>query len=372
MKRLVLAGAGHAHALLLKAWERAPPPGVELLLVSPNALAPYSGMVPGWLAGHYRYDEICVDFAPLVAATGARWLADEVQGVQADQRRLLLRSGAVLDYDLLSLNVGSTLTPPTLDDKRNVHLLPLRPLSQLHAAWQATQAMLANLPDDQSDDQPLHLRTVGAGAAGIETLLALRHWLNKTHPLRTVHASLLSQSAELLPSLAPGAQRSVRRALGQAGVDLRLGTGFDAARDAGSDDGTQLLVWATGAQAHAWQRDSGLALDEPGFIRIDSQLRSISHPEVYAVGDCAAWATPLPKAGVHAVRMAPVLAHNLRAALAQQGAPIDHRPQRRFLALLALGQQRAVAAWGPFSAEGAWAWRWKDRIDRAFLRRVAA
>ena len=152
---------------------------------------------------------------------------------------------------------------------------------------------------------------------------------------------------------------------------MRLGTGFDAGRDAGSDDGTQLLVWATGAQAHAWQRDSGLCLDEPGFIRIDSQLRSISHPEVYAVGDCAAWATPLPKAGVHAVRMAPVLAHNLRVAAAQQGDHMDHRPQRRFLALLALGEQRAVAAWGPVSAEGEWAWRWKDHIDRAFLRRVA-
>ena len=367
MKRLVLAGAGHAHALLLKAWERRPPPSVELVLVSPNALAPYSGMVPGWLAGHYRYEDICVDFAPLVAATGARWLADEVQGVQADQRQLRLRSGATLDYDLLSLNVGSTLTLPALTDNRSVHLLPLRPLSQLHAAWQTTQAMLAN----QHDDQQLHLTTVGAGAAGIETLLALRHWLGKTYPRRTVQASLLSQSTELLPGMAPGAQRSVRRALRQAGVDLRLGASFDAERDANPPDGTQLLVWATGAQAHAWQRDGGLALDEQGFIRIDSQLRSVSHPEVYAVGDCAAWATPLPKAGVHAVRMAPVLAHNLSVAVARQSELINHHPQRRYLALLALGEQRAVAAWGDWSAEGAWAWRWKNHIDRAFLRRVA-
>lgn len=370
MKRLVLAGAGHAHALLLKAWARMPPPGVELLLVSPNALAPYSGMVPGWLAGHYRYEDICVDFAPLVAATGARWLADEVQGVQAEQRQLRLGSGATLDYDLLSLNVGSTLTPPTLTDNRSVHLLPLRPLSHLHAAWQATQAMLAK----QHDDQPLYLTTVGAGAAGIETLLALRHWLRRSHPQRTVNASLLSQSTELLPGMAPGAQRSVLRALSQAEIILRLGTSFDADRDANPDDGSQLLVWATGAQAHAWQRYSGLGVNEQGFIRIDSQLRSVSHPEVYAVGDCAGWATPLPKAGVHAVRMAPVLAHNLRVTLApvgKRGELIDHQPQRRFLALLALGDKRAVAAWGNFSAEGAWAWRWKDHIDRAFLRRVA-
>ncbi len=371
MKRLVLAGAGHAHALLLKAWAAAPPPGVELVLVSPQALAPYSGMVPGWLAGHYRYEDICVDFAPLVAANRARWLADELLGVQPGQRRLRLRSGATLDYDLLSLNLGSTLTPPLAASLPELQLLPLRPLAQLHTAWQATQAALAS----PTDDRPLHLCGVGAGAAGVESLLALCHWLARACPRRQVRASLLGQSTELLPGMAPGAQRSARRALRRAGVELRLGSSFDAARDCGSGSGepaTRLLVWAAGAQAHAWQRDCGLAVCGQGFIRIDAQLRSVSHPEVYAVGDCAAWATPLPKAGVHAVRMAPVLAHNLRVALAQQGQVIDHRPQARFLALLALGDRRAVAAWGNWSAEGDWAWRWKDRIDRGFLRRVAA
>ena len=113
-----------------------------------------------------------------------------------------------------------------------------------------------------------------------------------------------------------------------------------------------------------------LAVDADGFIRIDAQLRSVSHPQVLAVGDCASWAGwPLPKAGVHAVRMGPVLAHNLRVALGGPGGLLDHRPQRQFLALLATGDGRAIASRGPFGAEGAWAWRWKDRIDRAFIRR---
>jgi hypothetical protein len=116
--------------------------------------------------------------------------------------------------------------------------------------------------------------------------------------------------------------------------------------------------------------------DELGFVRIDEQLRSVSHPQVFATGDCASWSgQALPKAGVHAVRMGPVLASNLRAALRVPAAAGDlqaHRPQRHFLALLATGDGRAIASRGPFGAEGAWAWRWKDRIDRRFLQQFVA
>ena len=135
---------------------------------------------------------------------------------------------------------------------------------------------------------------------------------------------------------------------------------------------SDLLLWATGAQAHAWQsdphRNGGLAVSETGFIAIDEQLRSVSHPEVYAVGDCAHWVKPLPKAGVYAVRMGPVLSHNLRAALCQ-GTAMAYQPQHRFLALLATADGRAIGAWDRWSAQGRWLWRWKDRIDRGFLNR---
>ena len=96
----------------------------------------------------------------------------------------------------------------------------------------------------------------------------------------------------------------------------------------------------------------------------------MSHPEVFAVGDCAAWEPPLPKAGVYAVRMGPVLTHNLRAAL-EGRALRSYSPQSKFLALLATGDGRAIASRGRWSAEGRWLWRWKDHIDRSFLRGFA-
>lgn len=137
MKRLLLAGAGHAHALVLRDLARAPLPGVEVVVVSPEPLAPYSGMVPGWLAGLYRFDEIVIDFAPLARAAGAHWLPGEVQALDAQRGRLVLADGAVLGYDLLSLNVGSTLCPPAA---QHAQMLPLRPLALLRRRFEALLA----------------------------------------------------------------------------------------------------------------------------------------------------------------------------------------------------------------------------------------
>jgi pyridine nucleotide-disulfide oxidoreductase family protein len=369
MRRLVLAGAGHAHALVLRALVRQPLPGVEVVVVSPEPLAPYSGMVPGWLSGRYRFDEIAIDFPPLAAAAGARWRQGEIHALDPARRQIRLADGSTIDYDVLSLNIGSTLRPPTAE---HAQMLPLRPLAMLRQRYEPLLERWAGDPSDR----PFVVTAVGGGAAGFEALLAVLARLRALRPDRVVHGGLLTRGTVLLPGLAPAARRAARHALDRAGATVQLGSGWCAPVDHGSD----VVLWATGAEAHGWQRDparrGALAVDEQGFVRIDGQLRSVSHPQVFATGDCASWpGQGLPKAGVHAVRMGPVLAGNLRATLlgtAAAGELATHRPQRHFLALLATGDGRAIASRGPFSAEGAWAWRWKDRIDRRFLRQFDA
>lgn len=360
MKRLLLVGAGHAHAQVLKDWIAAPLPGVELVVVSPSALAPYSGMVPGWLAGRYGYDEICIDFETLAAAAGAHFIEGALAALNAERHQVRLVSGAVLDYDVLSLNVGSTLNPPALE---GTHVLPLRPLGGLRRAWDALLAELA-----PAADRPLAITTVGGGAAGVESMLAVLARLRALQPSRALAAVLVSRGESLLPGLPQAAARSAQAALTAAGVELRLGSDFNA----GNAPAGGVLLWAAGAEAHAWQRECGLAVGASGFVRVDKCLRSLLHPEVHAVGDCAEWAPPLPKAGVYAVRMGPVLSRNLRAALgvgAQACSPRAYLPQRRVLALLATADGRAIASWGPGALRGRWVWRWKDRIDRTFVQR---
>jgi len=366
MKRLLLLGAGHAHAQVLLDWARAPLPGVELTVVSPLARAPYSGMVPGWLAGRYSWDEITIDFAALCARAGARWLAAEVQALDPSRRSLRLADGRSLGWDLLSLNIGSTLRAPAL---AHGQMLPLRPLSRLHDAWEVQLARYGA----ERDPRPLTVTAVGGGAAGVECVLAVLARLRRLQPGRCVHGRLLSRGAALLPGLAPGAVRQARRALAAAGVELRLSTAFDAAAAATGDD-SDLVLWATGAETHSLLADPArrgdLAVSERGFVRIDRGLRSVSHPDVFAVGDCAEWAQPLPKAGVFAVRMGPVLAHNLRAALGAGTAQV-YQPQRRFLVLLDTSDGAAIASRGLLSAHGHWASRWKESIDRRFIARFA-
>jgi selenide,water dikinase len=91
---------------------------------------------------------------------------------------------------------------------------------------------------------------------------------------------------------------------------------------------------------------------------------------LFAVGDCATLVSHpwVPKAGVYAVRQGPCLDANLRAALL--GRPLrSYRPQRRFLALMNLGERRALGTkWGVVMT-GRSVWRLKDWIDRRFMRR---
>lgn len=328
-------------------------------------------MVPGWLGGAYRFDEVVIDFVPLCAAAGARWVQAELKSLDDGGRTMRLSDGQTLTYDVLSLNVGSTLHPPApskIAATKSSVVIGLRPLSELRLQY---DAFLSAWMQQDGVLQPLTVTAVGGGAAGFESLLAVLQRLRKLRPDRVVNGALMSRSMTLLPGFSSSAQRAARAALQRAGVVVQLGSAWSETTHRPND----LVLWATGAQAHGWQLDAqrrgGLAVNSQGFVRIDRHLRSVSHSHVFAVGDCAHWDADdrgLPKAGVYAVRMGPVLLHNLRATL-QGGALETYMPQSRFLTLLATADGRAIASWGPLGAEGMWAWYLKNGIDRRFVRR---
>ena len=365
MKRLVLVGAGHAHARVLLDFAQHPAHDTEVTLVSPEPLAPYSGMVPGWMAGHFGWSACCIDFAHLCHQAGATLRIGMASGIDTAGSMLQLENGDVVAYDVLSVDIGSTATPPPTID---VLLLPMRPLARLKARWDALRADVCALPAGAC----YRVVMIGGGAAGAESLLAVRHQLLQWAPHVDVDFVLATQGDALLPALAPGA--AARVASHFDAHRIRVIHGFEAERfEAGgvtSTDGRTLpadvVLWATGAKSHPWPGQSGLAHDAAGFIKVERTLQSVSHPTIFAAGDCASFSTPLPKAGVFAVRMGPVLAHNVRALL--DGRPLKpFMPQRRYLVLLGTGGEHAIAAWGPFAWQGKWVWRWKRRIDQRFL-----
>ena len=366
MKRLILAGGGHAHVEVLRRLGIAGRPDLDVVLVSPLPLTPYSGMLPGVVSGHYTYREACIELSPLAQFAGARFLQARVTGIEADASLVRIDDGSVLPYDALSIDTGSV--PPVREiDGADRFGVSVKPVEGFLDAWQAVV--------DGRTAQIGRIAVVGAGAGGVELALSMRARLRRAG--RDTAVTLYGEAPDLLPSHAPAARRRIRAALDARGIGMVFGHRVDRVLQDGlrlSDGSTaeaQWIVWATGAAAPPWLQTSGLALDAAGFVAVDACLRSISHPAVYAAGDVATVSDHVrPKSGVYAVRQGPPLAANLLRALAGD-TPRPYRPQKRTLALLSTGDGHAIASWGPLAAGGAWAWKWKDRIDRSFMARYA-
>ena len=361
MKKLILAGGGHAQLSVLRALAQRKMDR-EVTLITPGRYQMYSGMLPGWMAGHYALDECRIDLLPLAEQAGVHIIQSRVAGIDAAQHRLQLADGSELGFDQLSLDVGSEIDTVRLQ-AAGERLLPVKPLENFVAQW----PRIVQAATEKSD---YRLVVVGGGAAGVELAFAARHAF-ATRALRA-EVTLVASDQGLLPGHADGVKRRVRALLRQRGIALYQ------AQALGDEDGVQLstgahlaadcILAATGARPAAWLAQTDLARDERGYVLVDAQHRSVSHPDVFAAGDvCMRTDVQLPRSGVHAVFAGPVLAHNL---LAENDAPLlRYRPRRKSLYLLATGPQHAVASWGPFSAQGAWVWRWKNWIDRRFMRK---
>lgn len=373
MKKLLLLGGGHAHLFVLEAFIQSPLPDVEVALITPARLAPYSGMMPGVIAGHYRYEDGCVDLKPLCDAGGCALHLTHAESMDAAARRIVCADGSVFDYDILSIDTGST--PGTYGVPGVAqHTHPVKPIDRFVADLNLCCARLA-------PDRPVRVAVVGAGAAGCEVLLALHYrmeQLSTTQRAGSAEFTLIGDGPAPLPGLPAGARRRMARLLHRRGVRLLLDNAAASIEAGGVTlaDGTAVaadfIAWATGSSAPAWPQAAGLACDDEGFVLVDRHLRSTSHDDVFAAGDVATMVDrPRPRSGVYAVRAGPPLARNLRSALG--GAMLhEYVPQQRALALLSTGDKHAIGRWGPLSWEGAWVWSWKDRIDRRFVERFSA
>jgi selenide, water dikinase len=362
LRDLVLVGGGHTHALFLRMWAMDPLAGTRLTLVTPDPVTPYTGMLPGLIAGHYRREELMIDLVRLARFAGARLILDRATGLDREKRLIHLAGRAPLPYDLAAIDIG--ITSGLSDLPGAEHAVAAKPLAAYAQAWDVFLARRLAFP---------RLVILGAGLGGVELALASLHRLEVqgTRPSVTV----LDQSDKLLPGLSAPARRAVLGRLEDAGIVLR--TGVQVAEihadavvlSSGEAIGSDFTLTAIGARPHGWLAETGLEV-ERGFLVTDRTLRT-SDPLIFASGDCSAIkGLDRPKAGVFAVRAAPALHANLRAALA--GKPLrPYRPQRDYLKLVALGGKSAVAdKWG-FSLQGPRLWQLKDRIDQAFMARLS-
>ncbi len=357
MKRLVLVGPGHAHLHVLEALARAPLPEVETVLVSLGPRQLYSGMLPGWIAGDYALEQLSFELAKLARAAKARLEPSGAAALRADGRELQLGDGRVLGYDVASFDIGSLPAGTQLPGVTE-HALILKPLERALAVL--TEAIR----------QPGPLLVVGGGAAGVELALCLQ--------ARTRRPTVLIEQGASVPQGAPrAAQRLIRGLLARRSIELRTKVALAslASGSARLESGESLplttCVWATGARAPELFATSGAAVDAQGYLAVEDTLRSPSHPELFATGDCAGFTSGqhVPKAGVYAVRQGPVLSANLRAVLTGEGPLRPYHAQSGFLSLMNAGDGTAVGAWKGLAFHGRTVWRLKDAIDRRFMAR---
>lgn len=356
IRDLVLIGGGHAHALVLRMWGMDPLPGTRLTVIDPNPVAPYTGMLPGLIAGHYRRDELMIDLVRLARFAGARVILDRATGIDPATKVIHLAGRGPVPYDLAAIDVGITSDLPLLRGAPE-NSVAAKPLARYAEAWETFVAQAPAKPK---------VVILGAGLGGVELALASAHRLGGAATV-----TLLDRAHAFLPTLAPAARRVLEQRLIAAGVVLRLGTQVAEVRAAsvlledGEEIGSDFTLTATGARPHGWLAETGLRVQD-GFLVTDATLRT-SDPSVFASGDCAGIeGDPRPKAGVFAVRAAKVLHANLRAALT--GKPLqEFRPQADYLKLISLGKKAAVAEkWG-VALSGARFWDLKNRIDRDFM-----
>jgi len=372
VKDLVLIGGGHSHVSVLRRFGMRPVPGLRLTLVTRDVHTPYSGMLPGYIAGHYGYDDCHIDLGPLARFAGARLYHAAVEGLDLDERRVLIQGRPPVNFDLLSINTGSTPGMADVPGARE-YALPVKPIDEFLVAWGVLRARILEQPG------PFRLVVVGGGAGGVELALSTQYRLRQLLSERgddpdRLHYSLLTEGPQILPTHNASVRARFERVLSERRMQMLTGhrvteVTAEAVRVAGEAPvPADAVLWVTSASAPRWPAAAGLAVDSAGFIRVDEHLQSVSHPGIFAVGDVAAMVEPRPKSGVFAVRQGGVLAENLRRA-ATGAALTRYRPQRRFLGLISTGDRYAVASRGGWALEGAWLWRLKDWIDRRFMER---
>lgn len=372
VKDLVLIGGGHSHVAVLKRFGMEPLPGVQVTLLTRDVHTPYSGMLPGLVAGHYQFDEAHIDLEPLARFAQARLYRDEAVGVDLSARRVICRRRPPVSFDIVSINIGSTPSLSVPDAAQ--HAVPVKPISNFVDRWLRLRDRV------RAATGPVRIGIIGAGAAGVELTLAVQFALTRMlaemgRSDTALEFHLFSATDSVLPTHNHRVRRKFERVVRERGIHMHQGqpiTNVESGRLRAADGSTYELdemLWATEAAAQPWLRASGLEVDAAGFVRVGDTLESVSHRGVFAAGDVAAVVNhPREKAGVFAVRQGPPLADNLRRALT--GQPLKpFRPQRKFLSLISTGDQYAIASRGPWALEGRYVWVWKDWIDRRFMNR---
>lgn len=380
VKNLVLIGGGHSHAIVLRMFGSRMLPGVNLTLINPTSDTPYSGMLPGHIAGFYSRDECHIDLRALAKFAQAQLCVDQAVALDLENNQVLCANRPAIDFDVLSIDIGSTPAKISVSGAAEF-AISAKPVSQLLQHWDQIKENVAANPQ-----LPISIAVVGGGAGGVELALAMQaNLVQLVAENKNLEMHLFQRSGELMPNYHPSVRRLMQQVVISKGIQLHLGEvvcqitpmisretreKYTIKCESGLTVECDKVFWVTQASAPDWLKAAGLGTNEQGFILVDDNLRSLTHANVFAAGDIATMINhPLPKAGVFAVRQGQPLFENLRRLLLGKSLK-PYRPQQQYLSLIGTGDKKAIATRGAFTLPPhKLLWCWKDYIDRRFMQR---
>ena len=371
-KEIVFVGGGQSHAPVLKMLGMRPTANVNITLISANSVVPYSGMLPGYIAGSYTKEQCLLDLRHISNFAGANFIQANVTGLDLQKQLVLLENRPPIPYDILSLNVGIVPDLDLIIGKE--HITPVKPAIAFFEKWESTLHKI----EKGYYGKCFRLGILGAGAGGIELAFTMQKRLIGIIPDIEIH--IFQREKEILHSLNDKTKFKVIRLLKERKIQLHIEeeisnivsakTGLSCKSVRGNEYQLDFIVGAVKAKSLNWIEESELLKDENGFILVNDSLQSLSHPNVFAVGDIANMKNhPRPKAGVFAVRQSVPLYENLIRSIKDKPL-VKFKPQEKFLTLLNLGDGRAIASRGKHSLGASnWIWKWKDKIDTEFMQK---
>ena len=298
VKDLVLIGGGHSHAIVLKMFALKPLPSVRLTLISDVVHAPYSGMLPGHVAGFYGYDECHIDLRSLAEFAGCQILVDRAIAIDFNKNQVICQTHPPVNFDVLSVDIGST--PATLSVPGAAeYAIAAKPVPEFLANWNQLINQRQNYPE-----KPLRIAIVGGGAGGVELALNMQSrfakeegrrkfgsgfcngcngWIlkerGKFKQKESLEIHLFHRGAQLMSGHNQRVRRRLQKILINRGIQLHLNekvcdvkkietetnAKFPTDYQIYSESGLKLkfdrIFWVTQASAPHWIRESGLAID---------------------------------------------------------------------------------------------------------------
>lgn len=368
LKKLLLAGAGHAHIVMLRRLRGTPLINADITLISEQPQSIYSGMLPGWMAGHYTLEDICIDIAALCKQTGVHLIQQPIVGIEAKSQRVMTADDNEYSYEILSLNTGADTDLHWLTNADTSSVIAIRPLHSFVNQWLQVLSAAQRSAHYQ-------LAIIGAGAAATELVMAAQVALQRIGPN---HQALLVCGDTLLAGFNQTFRQRVIKQLKRLNIEVvyeratayqnrTLMTEKAALQQSFSVDA---VIAATGVTGAAWTASTDIATVDNGFIAVNALQQSVSHNNVFAVGDVATRVDKgIAHSGIHAVHGGAVTADNLLRYMGDKDKPLQsYQPKNRTLYLLSCGDKYAIASWGSVSLQGRWVWYLKRYIDKRFVK----